>query len=51
MTITSDAILARLMALHPKKIDLSLERIEALLAKARQSDADVAAQAAQASSR
>jgi len=29
----SDAILARLMALHPKKIDLSLNRMEKLLAK------------------
>ncbi|GLS17235.1 bifunctional folylpolyglutamate synthase/dihydrofolate synthase [Labrys miyagiensis] len=29
----SDAYLSRFMALHPKKIDLSLERIEALLAK------------------
>lgn len=28
-----DAILARLLALHPKRIDLSLERIERLLAK------------------
>jgi dihydrofolate synthase / folylpolyglutamate synthase len=29
----SDAIIARFMALHPKKIDLSLGRIEALLAR------------------
>ncbi|WP_413990599.1 bifunctional folylpolyglutamate synthase/dihydrofolate synthase [Labrys okinawensis] len=29
----SDAYLSRFMALHPKKIDLSLDRIEALLAK------------------
>ena len=29
----SDAILARLMSLHPKKIDLSLDRMETLLAK------------------
>ena len=29
----SDAILKRLMALHPKVIDLSLGRIEGLLAK------------------
>ena len=29
----SDAYLARFMAMHPKKIDLSLERIEALLAR------------------
>lgn len=28
-----DAVLARLLALHPKRIDLSLERIERLLAK------------------
>src|SRR6478672_1342562 len=30
--LTSDAILARLIALHPKRIDLSLGRIERLLA-------------------
>jgi len=29
---TVDAILARLLALHPKRIDLSLDRIERLLA-------------------
>ncbi|MFY8151014.1 MAG: bifunctional folylpolyglutamate synthase/dihydrofolate synthase, partial [Hyphomicrobiales bacterium] len=28
---SSDAIIARFMALHPKKIDLSLGRIETLL--------------------
>ena len=33
MTTGSDAIIARFMALHPKKIDLSLGRIEALLAR------------------
>ena len=32
MTITSDAILARLMALHPKIIDLSLDRMQRILA-------------------
>ena len=31
-TAKSDAILARLLALHPKVIDLSLERLERLLA-------------------
>ena len=30
--ITSDALLARLLELHPKRIDLSLDRIERLLA-------------------
>ena len=29
---TSDAILARLMGLHPKVIDLSLERMHRILA-------------------
>jgi dihydrofolate synthase / folylpolyglutamate synthase len=29
--LTSDAILARLQALHPRRIDLSLGRIERLL--------------------
>ena len=32
MTPPVDAIVARLAALHPKRIDLSLERIERLLA-------------------
>jgi dihydrofolate synthase/folylpolyglutamate synthase len=32
VTITSDAILARLMALHPKIIDLSLDRMQRILA-------------------
>ncbi len=32
MTLPVDAIVARLTALHPKRIDLSLERIERLLA-------------------
>ncbi len=32
MTVPVDAIVARLAALHPKRIDLSLERIERLLA-------------------
>ena len=32
MTTPVDAILARLLALHPKRIDLSLERIDRLLA-------------------
>ena len=32
MTVPVDAIVARLTALHPKRIDLSLERIERLLA-------------------
>lgn len=31
--MTTDAILARLLALHPKVIDLSLERVERVLAK------------------
>lgn len=33
MTQTSDKILARMMALHPKVIDLTLDRVWALLAK------------------
>lgn len=33
MTTGSDAILARMMALHPKVIDLTLDRVWALLAK------------------
>ena len=32
MTAPIDAMLARLLALHPKRIDLSLDRIERLLA-------------------
>src|SRR5664279_3426826 len=32
MTMPVDAILARLLALHPKRIDLSLDRVQRLLA-------------------
>jgi len=31
MTVRSDVLLARLLALHPKKIDLALDRILRLL--------------------
>ena len=33
MTPPIDAIVARLAALHPKRIDLSLDRIQRLLAR------------------
>ncbi|MFT5066427.1 MAG: dihydrofolate synthase/folylpolyglutamate synthase, partial [Reinekea sp.] len=33
MTVGSDAILARMMALHPKVIDLTLDRVWSLLEK------------------
>ena len=43
MADSSDALIARFLALHPKMIDLSLGRIERLLADARQSRAPPAA--------
>ena len=42
MTDTSDTILARLMQLHPKVIDLTLGRIEHLLAALGHPEADIA---------
>ena len=41
--LASDAVLARLLALHPKKIDLALDRILRLLARSGQSAAQAAA--------